>query len=70
MKYIEHIINIFDISMFKESKIKKFEIVYLAEGMYGDKLKLYCKDLSENMFIIDTKRGDDSICRSRVIWGS
>jgi acyl-ACP thioesterase len=68
MKYIEHVVNVFDISMFKEKKIGKFEIVYLAEGMYGDKLKLYCNSLSEKEFIIDTKRGEESICRSRVIW--
>ena len=68
VKYIEHIINVFDLNMFKEKFIRKFEIVFLAEGMFGDKLKLYKQSLSENEYIIDTKKGEDSICRSRIIW--
>jgi acyl-ACP thioesterase len=68
IKYIEHIINTFDLQMFKTKKIRKFEIVYLAEGMFGDKLKLYNQQISDNEYIIDTKRESESICRSRIIW--
>ena len=68
LKYIEHSINIFDLNVFKEKFIQKFEIVFLAEGMFGDKLKLYMQSLSENEYIIDTKKGDESICRCRIIW--
>ncbi|MCL1932582.1 MAG: thioesterase [Candidatus Azobacteroides sp.] len=67
-KYIEHAINIFDLSIFKEKFIRKFEIVFLAEGLFGDKLKLYMQNLSENEYIIDTKKGEESVCRSRIIW--
>ena len=67
-KYIEHAINIFDLDVFREKFIHKFEIVFLAEGMFGDKLKLYKQNLSENEYVIDTKKGDESICRSRIIW--
>ena len=68
VKYIEHTINIFDLNLFKSKVIHKFEIVYLAEGMFGDKLKLYMQNLSENEYLIDTKKGDESVCRSRIIW--
>jgi len=68
VKYIEHAVNIFDLDIFKEKIIHKFEIVFLVEGMFGDKLKLYVQNLSENEYIIDTKKGEESICRSRFIW--
>jgi acyl-ACP thioesterase len=68
VKYIEHAVNTFDLDMFKEKIIHKFEIVFLAEGMFGDKLKLYKQNLSENEYIIDTKKGEESICRCRIIW--
>ena len=68
IKYIEHAINIFDLNRFKEKFIHKFEIVFLAEGMFGDKLKLYMQNLSENEYLIDTRIGEESICRSRIIW--
>jgi len=67
-KYIEHAINIFDLEIFREKFIHKFEIVFLAEGMFGDKLKLFRQDLSENECIIDTKKGEESVCRCRIIW--
>jgi acyl-ACP thioesterase len=68
MKYIEHVVNIFDLQTFREKIISKFEIVYLMEGVFGEKLKLYREDLSDNECIVDTKRGDESVCRSRIIW--
>lgn len=68
VKYIEHAINVFDLSVFRGKDIRKFEIVYLAEGLFGDKLKLYRQDISGNEQIIDTKKGAESICRIRIIW--
>ncbi|MDR0413515.1 MAG: acyl-[acyl-carrier-protein] thioesterase [Dysgonamonadaceae bacterium] len=68
VKYIEHIVNTFDLDLFKEKFIRKFEIVYLLEGSFGDKLKLYKQAVSENEYLIDTKKGEDSICRSRICW--
>ncbi|MCL1938927.1 MAG: thioesterase [Candidatus Azobacteroides sp.] len=68
VKYIEHIINVFDLNMFKEKFIQKLEIVYLAEGNFGDKLKLYKREISPDEYLIDTKKGKESICRSRIIW--
>jgi hypothetical protein len=57
------------LNLFQEKLIRKFEIVFLAEGMFGDKLKLYMQNRSENEYLIDTKKGGESICRSRIIWG-
>jgi acyl-ACP thioesterase len=68
VKYMEHIVNTFDLNIFKENFIHKFEIVYLSEGTFGDKLKLYKQAVSKNEYIIDTKKGEESICRSRITW--
>lgn len=68
VKYVEHAINVFDLDVFKEHIIHTFEIVYLAEGHYGDKLKVYKQNVSDNESLIDTKKGEDSICRIRITW--
>ena len=68
VKYMEHVINVFDLSIFKEKLINRFEIVYLAEGIFGDKLKLYKEAVSKSEYIIDTKKGEESICRTRIVW--
>ena len=67
-KYIEHVVNIFDLNVFSEKFIHIFEIVFLAEGMFGDKLKLYKQNMPENEYVIDTKKGEESVCRCRIIW--
>ncbi len=66
IKYIEHVINVFDLDFFKDNTIRKFEVVYLAEGGFGDKLKLFQSNVSETDCIIDTKKGNESVCRSRI----
>lgn len=68
VKYIEHVLNVFDLSTFHEKRIGKFEIIYLSEGTFGDKLKLYRQDLSENETIVDTRKGEVSVCRCRITW--
>jgi acyl-ACP thioesterase len=70
IKYVEHIVNVFDLEMFKDNTIQRFDIIYLAEGLFGDKLKLYRQNVLENECLIDTRRGDESVCRSRIIWKS
>jgi acyl-ACP thioesterase len=68
VKYIEHVLNVFDLAIFKEKIIRKLDIVYLAEGNFGDKLKLYKQTISENEYLIDTKKGEESVCRCRIKW--
>jgi acyl-ACP thioesterase len=68
IKYIEHIVNVFDLARFRDKIIHRFDIIYLAEGVFGDKLKLYKRNVSEDESLIDTRRGEESVCRSRIIW--
>jgi len=68
IKYIEHTINVFSLEQFNQQNIRTFEMVYLAEGNFGDKLKIYEKKINANEFLIDTKKGSDSICRNRTVW--
>ena len=68
VKYVEHTVNVFDLELFVEKIIHKFEMVFLVEGKFGNKLKLYKQQISENEFVIDTKHEDESICRCRVVW--
>ena len=67
IKYVEHTINIFDLDIFKSKSIRTFEMVYLAEEALGDKLKLYKTENNPDEYIVDTQKGEDSICRSRLV---
>jgi acyl-ACP thioesterase len=68
IKYIEHTINVFDLDEFRQKQIYRFEMVYLAEGEFGNKLKLYKKEANPDEYLIDTKKDGESICRCRIVW--
>lgn len=68
IKYIEHTVDIFDLDIFKSKSIRSFEIMYLAECAFGDKLKLHLTEVVPGEFIVDTKKEGVSVCRCRIVW--
>jgi acyl-ACP thioesterase len=69
VKYMEHAVNVFDLEMFVHYSIRRFEIVYLQEGTFGDKLDLYREAVSPNEYLIDTRKATgESVCRCRIVW--
>lgn len=69
IKYIEHILDLFPIEMFKEKRIKRFEMAYVAESYYGDILSFLKEEVSDNEYNIEViKNGKEIVCRSKVIF--
>jgi acyl-ACP thioesterase len=68
VKHIEYLVNIFDLEMFKNNDIGIFEIVYLTEGMFGDKLSIHQQVRNTNEYLMDVKKEGVSVCRSRIVW--
>lgn len=48
VKYIEHILDLFPLEWYKEHKMERFDIAYVSETYYGDKLNIYKEDVSDN----------------------
>ena len=69
IKYIEHILDLFPIDIFKEKRIKRFEMAYVAESYYGDTLSFLKEEVNDNEYNIEViKNGNDVVCRSKVIF--
>lgn len=69
MKYIEHFVDMFDLSVFKESEIRRFEINYVNEAHYGSKLQLLKKEESNGIYILEMLGEDNTnVSLSRVTW--
>ena len=69
IKYIEHILDLFDIDTFREKMIHRFEMAYVAESYYGDKLTFYREQISENEFDVEVKKNDSEVVvRSKIIF--
>lgn len=69
MKYIEHMVDVFDINMYEQKEIKRFEINYVNEGRYGAQLEIIKREEeSGSVYILEMKYGETTICSSRMIW--
>lgn len=68
MKYIEHLLDVFDIEMYKEKEIRRFEINYIHEGRYGENLDIIMREDSEFEFLLEMKSGEEDVCASHITW--
>jgi acyl-ACP thioesterase len=74
IKYIEHILDLFSIDFYRENKIKRFEIAYVAESYGGDRLSFWQEQTGDNEYCIRiTKLLEDGektieVCRCKVVF--
>ena len=70
VRYIEHILDLFPLEMFREKQLRRFEIAYMAESYYGDTLGLFMEEEAEagDYCVELRKRNGEAVCRSRVIF--
>ena len=47
---MEHLLDLFDLDLFKTKDIKRFEIAYQSEGKYGMKLMLYKREADNGKY--------------------
>lgn len=67
VKYIEHVLDLWDIEWYRTHQIKRFEIAYVAEAHQGDQLSFYRTDSCNNEYCVRIcKEGDVETCRSKV----
>lgn len=52
VKYIEHILDLFDLDYYKTHFLQRFEIAYVAESHQGDRLSFYIEQPSEMEYCI------------------
>ena len=69
IKYIEHVLDLFPISLFQEKRVRRFEMAYVAESRYGDTLSFYKEQKGTEVFDVEVKKnGTDIVARSKVIF--
>ena len=75
IKYIEHVLNLWDVDWYREHQIKRFEIAYTSESHQGDSLSFYrtsSKDEENqyNLKITRSKSGQEELetCRCKIIF--
>ena len=69
VKYIEHVLDLWDIDWYQQHAIKRFEIAYVAEAHQGDKLSFYKEQIAENEYCVRICKDDNvETCRSKVVF--
>lgn len=71
VKYIEHVLDLFTLDWYKTHRVKRFDIAYVAESYYGDKLSFYKEEVDDNTFHIritktNSEANDVEVVRSMV----
>ena len=59
VKYIEHVLDLFDLDWYSSHRIKRFEIAYVAESHQGDKLHFYKQQTGETEYAVRITKGED-----------
>nr|WP_320059801.1 acyl-ACP thioesterase domain-containing protein [uncultured Bacteroides sp.] len=69
IRYIEHILDLFPLEMYKTKRIRRFEMAYVAESYYGDELSFIKQKVAEGEYHLEVmKNGQEVVCRSKVIF--
>ena len=67
IRYIEHILDLFPIDLYKSKRIQRFEMAYVAESYYGNELSFFEEEVSENEYHVEIKKnGSEVVCRAKV----
>lgn len=70
IRYIEHVLDLFDIEYYRKYNIRRFEIAYVAESYFGDTLDFFTEETGDNSFNIEIrKNGNEVVCRCLVRFG-
>jgi acyl-ACP thioesterase len=68
IKYIEHLLDMFDIEQFRKREIRRFEISFLAEGTSGMTLAFHKAYGSGGRYHLAVCNDHTAICRAAVTW--
>ena len=74
VKYIEHVLDLWDVDWYRTHRLHRLEIAYVAEAHQGDKLCLYREQTADNEYCVRiTKTTSDNaesleVCRSKIVF--
>ena len=68
VRYIEHILDIFPLEMFREKRVRRFEIAYMAESYFGEQLSFFMdKEEGADSYDVEVRKASgEAVCRSKV----
>lgn len=68
MKYLEWMMDLSPLEFFLNQKIKRIDINYINEALFGEVVEIYQDNTLPNRSLFDLRRGEEMICRAQVLF--
>ncbi|MDR1330852.1 MAG: acyl-[acyl-carrier-protein] thioesterase [Tannerella sp.] len=68
IKYMEHLLDMFDIALFRDGEVRRFEIAYLSEGTYDMTLTFHMAGAGDGRYHMAVCHEGRAVCRAAVVW--
>lgn len=69
MRYIEHILDLYPKTLYESKRIQRFEMAYVTESYYDDRLDFFMDSLGDDHYNIDVKKENgETVCRSKIVF--
>ena len=68
IRYVEWITDCFSLDTYKSKQIKRFEINYMNEMLYGESVEIYQQEVKSDDFRFEIRKDDKTSCRARVVF--
>jgi acyl-ACP thioesterase len=74
VKYIEHVLDLWNIDWYREHHLKRFEIAYVAEAHQSDLLNFYLEQTAENEYCVRLVKAEIltgnqvEVCRCKLLF--
>lgn len=68
IRYIEHILDLFPLDMYRTQRVRRFEMAYVAESYYDDTLSFYLEGEGGSYAAAIRKNEGETVCRAKIIF--
>jgi acyl-ACP thioesterase len=67
IRYLEHILDLFPLEVYRTGRVRRFEIAYIAESYHGDELSFFKEETGEHEYSIEVRKNAGEVaCRAKV----
>lgn len=70
MSYVKWITDTFSLETFKENSIKRFEINFLNEILFGAEVSIFANNIDESDYRFEIRADEKSSCKARIVFSN
>jgi len=68
MKYVQWFLDTLDLEKFKQKNIVRFDVNYMHEALFGEKVAIFTKEKEDKNFCEIINSENKPLCRIRLVW--